>query len=223
LKEFTSGKKIKPFFLWNLYFSEVFHNKGGFDVIIANPPYVLGRKTFDISVKKYLSKNYEAYGGKFDLYVYLTEKGISLLKTKGVLSYIVPNTLLVNVNAKNLRKLILENSKIMVIRDFGSRVFDSAQVENVVAIIQKEQAKLDNPILIRREDESYHIFQSLFYDDLEFHFNLNLDSSTASLINKIGDASIPLGRLSDICIGIQLGGSLGKDYQGKFYFPHQTG
>jgi hypothetical protein len=40
LKEFTSGRMIKPFFLWNLYFSEIFHNKGGFDVVIANPPYV---------------------------------------------------------------------------------------------------------------------------------------------------------------------------------------
>jgi hypothetical protein len=35
LKEFASGRKIKPFFLWDLYFSEVFHQKGGFDVVIA--------------------------------------------------------------------------------------------------------------------------------------------------------------------------------------------
>lgn len=54
LKEFTSGKKIKPFFLWNLYFSEVFHNKGGFDVVIANPPYVgeKGNKEIFQEIKK---------------------------------------------------------------------------------------------------------------------------------------------------------------------------
>ena len=31
---------IKPFFLWKLHFAEVFNEKGGFDVVIANPPYV---------------------------------------------------------------------------------------------------------------------------------------------------------------------------------------
>jgi len=29
----------KPFFLWKLNFSEVFKEKGGFDVVIGNPPY----------------------------------------------------------------------------------------------------------------------------------------------------------------------------------------
>ncbi len=32
-------QRVKPFFLWKLYFAEVFEEKGGFDVIIANPPY----------------------------------------------------------------------------------------------------------------------------------------------------------------------------------------
>ena len=41
LKEFTSGGQIKSFFLWNIYFSEVFHNRGGFDVVIVNPPEAL--------------------------------------------------------------------------------------------------------------------------------------------------------------------------------------
>ena len=39
----------------------------GFDVVVANPPYVLGRNTFGDEVKQYLSENYSAYGGKYDL------------------------------------------------------------------------------------------------------------------------------------------------------------
>lgn len=33
-------KRSKPFFLWRLYFSDVFSEKGGFDIVIGNPPYV---------------------------------------------------------------------------------------------------------------------------------------------------------------------------------------
>ncbi|MDO8602596.1 MAG: hypothetical protein Q7O04_01960, partial [Candidatus Omnitrophota bacterium] len=38
LEEFKRAN-TKPFFLWKLHFSEIFQN-GGFDVVIANPPYV---------------------------------------------------------------------------------------------------------------------------------------------------------------------------------------
>lgn len=39
LREFTSKNKTKPFFAWKIYFAEVFE-KGGFDIAIANPPYI---------------------------------------------------------------------------------------------------------------------------------------------------------------------------------------
>ena len=41
LPEIERFKKanIKPFFLWKLNFSEVFEKNGGFDVVVANPPY----------------------------------------------------------------------------------------------------------------------------------------------------------------------------------------
>ena len=40
LKEMTHGNKERNFFPWKLYFADVFREKGGFDVVIANPPYV---------------------------------------------------------------------------------------------------------------------------------------------------------------------------------------
>ena len=32
-------KRTKPFFLWKLEFDKVF-DEGGFDIVIANPPYI---------------------------------------------------------------------------------------------------------------------------------------------------------------------------------------
>ncbi|MDR4509181.1 MAG: BREX-1 system adenine-specific DNA-methyltransferase PglX [Candidatus Brocadiaceae bacterium] len=68
LKEFTSGRKIRPFFLWHLYFSEVFHKKacpersrgGGFDVVIANPPYVQLQKDDGRLANMFKNCNYSA-------------------------------------------------------------------------------------------------------------------------------------------------------------------
>jgi len=51
LREFTSGLKVKPFFAWKLYFAEVFHEKGGFDIVIAKPPY-LGKR----DIRRYSGK-----------------------------------------------------------------------------------------------------------------------------------------------------------------------
>src|SRR5437867_2489526 len=39
IHQLTNGKEAFDF---EIYFSEVFHSKGGFDVVIANPPYVFG-------------------------------------------------------------------------------------------------------------------------------------------------------------------------------------
>ena len=49
-----------------------------------------------------------------------------------------------------------------------------------------------------------------------FRFNVRSDSSTDNLINRIGLVSKPLGDLSDICIGIQLGGSSGSNKKESF-------
>ena len=127
----------------------------GFDIVVANPPYVLGRETFGDEVKQYLSENYNAYGGKYDLYIYFTEKGISVLKKEGLLAYILPNTFLANVNARNLRRIVLENTSIEVIRTFDSKVF-AAQVESIVIIVKKVDSSESNQVLIKGV-EGFHI------------------------------------------------------------------
>ncbi len=182
----------------------MFGLREGFDVVMANPPYVLGRETFGDKMKKYLSENYGAYGGKYDLYIYFTEKGISLLKKNGLLAYILPNTLLANVNAQNVRRIVLENTSIKIIRTFDSKVF-AAQVESIVIIVKKDGNNESNQVLIKGEDDC-HIPQSFFTENAEFRFNLNIDLPTANLIKKINNVSMSLGSISDICIGIQLGG-----------------
>jgi hypothetical protein len=60
---------------WRTAFLEVFA-AGGFDVVIANPPYV--RQEWISEYKPYLQKHYRAYDGAADLYVYFYELGMNL-------------------------------------------------------------------------------------------------------------------------------------------------
>ncbi len=215
--DFGEEKKIKPF-NWQQQFPEVF-KQGGFNAVIGNPPYVLGRETFDDAIKKYISTNYKSYGGKYDLYIFFCERALELLVRKGRLSFIIPNTILVNENSSNLRKLILEDNSLELIRTFTKRVFENAQVETVILVIEKKKALPDALIQIEGEEPSY-ILQEKFLSNPNSKFNVNNNDVTDAIIKRINDISIKLGKISDICIGIQLGGSQGNST--KEAFLHNT-
>jgi len=85
-------------FIWRLDFAEVFADKGGFDAIIGNPPYGI---VFDESVKHYLEQLYPTFVRNNDVYVAFSQKGIELLKSNGVFSFIMPNTFLLAVCRRN--------------------------------------------------------------------------------------------------------------------------
>ena len=121
LKEFTSGRKIKPFFLWNLYFSEVFQNNGGFDVVIANPPY---GANIDDMVDKYRAIYPEVIKNYADIFKIFYKCGLDMCKVGGVETYITPNTFLAQPRYKDLRKVLLQYDICSII-NLGEEVFDA--------------------------------------------------------------------------------------------------
>ncbi len=79
--------RIKPFD-FKTSFKQVM-DKGGFDAIVGNPPYVRQESLGEL--KNYFQKKYEVSQGTADLYTYFIERGVSLLKEGGKFSYIVAN------------------------------------------------------------------------------------------------------------------------------------
>jgi type II restriction/modification system DNA methylase subunit YeeA len=79
--------RINPFD-WEREFPEVFQ-RGGFDVVIGNPPYV--RQESLSEFKGYFQKHFKVYHGTADLYTYFIERGVFLLRGGGIFSYIVAN------------------------------------------------------------------------------------------------------------------------------------
>lgn len=120
-------------FNWQQAFPKVFE-KGGFDVIIGNPPY--GDYFLDIE-KKFLLKEYKrSFSGTFDMYVFFYEKGIDVLNNKGILGFITPNTFVDYSQFKRLRKFLLKNNEINEIIKLVD-VFEDAIVDTAIIILTK--------------------------------------------------------------------------------------
>ena len=137
--EVESGERSLNFFQYHLHFRDVFESKGGFDVVIGNPPYVRMEQIKEL--KPALEQEYECYTGRADLYVYFYEQGFRLLKLKGLLSYISSNKWLNANYGVNLRKNLAVNYQVHSITDFGELpVFDAATFP-MIFIGQKNSIK----------------------------------------------------------------------------------
>ena len=114
-------------FDWQAAFPEVFA-QGGFDVVVANPPYV--RQELLSPIKPYLQSAYRAYHGMADLYVYFYELGLRLLKPGGLLSYVVTNKWMKSGYAEPLRRLFQDGAWIESVVDFGhaKQIFEEVDV-----------------------------------------------------------------------------------------------
>jgi type I restriction-modification system DNA methylase subunit len=139
----------KPF-NWEDQFPEIFEG-GKFDVVIGNPPYVRQEKIKEI--KPYLKDHYMSYTGVADLYVYFFEKGLQILKKRGILGYISSNKFIKANYGNKLRKLIKYNAEFKRYVDHTwNKVFEGATVHSSVFIIRNEFNN-QNSILVNDDFE----------------------------------------------------------------------
>jgi len=155
LEQFKKSN-IKPFFLWKLHFADVFEEKGGFDVVIANPPYVRADSGIEhLALRQAIieSKQYETLWEKWDLFVPFIELCYKLLKPDGVTTMIVSDAYCHSKYAQKSQNWFLRNSRILRL-DFLSKikVFE-AGVHNIVYFYQKGEGSNNKPERREHEDE----------------------------------------------------------------------
>ncbi len=165
----TNNKEIFDF---EVYFSEVFHKKGGFDIVIANPPYIdseLMVKEQPVLRQKY-SELYSSAKGNWDLYVLFLELGHMLLNSTGTASFITPNKWFAIGYGKEIRKLLGKN--IFRIANCNSvKVFEAGN-SPVITIFANNCRT--NEIVVDRFDNDYSISHSLSIKKQFLEDNLGL-------------------------------------------------
>jgi len=171
----------------------------GFDCVIGNPPYVR-QETLGVHFKDYTQKNYKAFHGVADLYVYFIEKGFNLVKDGGYLSYIVANKWMRANYGQPLRVWMAEKN-IEEIIDFGDLpVFQGATTYPCILRLKKEDGDRDfNVVNVKSLD-----FQSLSEYVEEHNFKSSYeqlnpsgwsltDNSSHALLEKLKNTGVPLG------------------------------
>ena len=201
LRQYTSNQKVRPFFPWKLYFSEVFQEKDGFDVVIGNPPY-LGFQGIDRSFKKLLQKLYTSVSGKYDLYVPFIEKGFYLLRRNGFFVFICPTAFTKRDYGNKIRKFLLENTQLLELVDFEhTQIFTEAT--NYTGVFSFIKANLEHNKLKYKTDLSNKLIEIL-QEQLSESPWIFRDSEAEQIISKIGN-NTKLNEISVISEGIVTG------------------
>jgi type II restriction/modification system DNA methylase subunit YeeA len=142
LEEIRNNKIYENAFEWRFEFPEVLNNDGnfvGFDVVVGNPPYFSLSKIKE-QANYFESSGYNTYSKSSDIYCLFYERGVQLLKQKGLLTYITSNSWLRTQYGTSLRKYFLEKTNPLVLLNIEDKqVFEEATVESNIITIEKEK------------------------------------------------------------------------------------
>ena len=188
-------------FDWQKEFPQVFE-KGGFDVVIGNPPYVsaatqMANESMAIQRKGIIdSGKYMSLYQKWDLYIPFIELGIShLCKDNGVCSMIVPYPLTNQLYGLKLREMLIKDYHLYELSDLrGTKVFEDAIVTSTIFFVEKKKARTEIAISTI-VDQTFKRFYAKAVDTLvqdvkTYVWNLDEDNKQAnrhSQLKVLGD------------------------------------
>ncbi len=170
-------------FNWQTEFPQVFA-KGGFDVVIGNPPY-FNIQTFGAKSKQvdYIQKEYsEIWQDKSDILFYFIYKALQI--SKGEVGFIVSNAFLFSDKARKLRNKIIDDGRLSQIVNFERYlVFADASITSCITIFNKQHKDIKAFVL---KDKEYRIEDVINYISNEQNsFNVDLEKdSVFALVDK---------------------------------------
>lgn len=186
------------FFLWHIYFKDVF-DKGGFDIVIGNPPYINAielKKQLGSEKYQQLKKCFTTAKGATDFYVYFFEKGLNLLSDKGCLCYITPNKYLCANYAVEFRRLLIKETQIISFWDVSNTQCFNASVYPIVTHLRKTGRAQNYGFSVFARDNKTLRYQSSQLSLLPENLLGFLLSDKIEVINTLIDKS---KKLIDVC------------------------
>ena len=203
----------QDFFLWHTWFKDIF-DKGGFDIVIANPPYI---KEYENSSAFELLKVGKYYKAKMDIWFYFACNAIDILKEGGVLSFIAQPQWRTSDAASILRNKICDECRLIHIIDFGTyMVFENASTQAMVMTLFKSSNSIYefnfkiNDGIIHNSMELERFLTSPFaiveFDKRVFKnssFAFSTDSRVSKVLTKIRNkANFTIDKNKEIIQGI---------------------
>ena len=234
LERYHAAKReaSKPFVLWQIDFARVFKEKGGFDVVIGNPPYVgeKGHKDiFDPINKSSLGRRFHI--GRMDLFYYFFHRGIDLCKEGGILSFITTNYYITADGGVNLRKDFYKRTYLKRLINFNEiSIFETAKGQhNMITFLiktadnnkptfvfnaEKNSSLSDKEQINRILSYNYEKYtkakKEVLYDGPQYYIRTSLaDEGQAqlqtSIVNKMLLSTEPLGSICNVNQGARTG------------------
>lgn len=204
--------------------------KGGFDCVIGNPPYVRFQH-LDERVRVDLQKFETIDDGNYNLYLPFYELGYQILADSGRLAYITPNAFFTVKAARAFRRWAEKTAFIKTIYDFSdNKVFD-VSAYTLIALADKSKkssiayARLDGIDDLAGTIKTAAVpYRSLSEDKWDM-----ISARQRKMIKKIeASDNIPLADIVDIRGGVATlrdrlymaqshDGQIIANYQGKYY------
>jgi len=222
-------------FKWEEQFKEIMQ-KGGFDVVIGNPPWVQS-KFLSENEKSYYSTKLITAKKQFDLFSIFIEKSINLLREKGYLGFIVPDRFITNIDYGIFRNYLLNNTSIVQIIHLGDAVFEEVNMPSAIIIVKKEKNK-------RKRDENLTKYikssnknlslklkfnlkkQSEFLKDENFIFSIFSNKESDLILKKIKKESVNFSEIVNNSRGVEIGKNcelISKEQKGNEYVRFLVG
>ncbi|MDO4186001.1 MAG: Eco57I restriction-modification methylase domain-containing protein [Bacteroidales bacterium] len=140
-------------FDWQKEFPQIFE-KGGFDVVIGNPPYVQLQSMGEMS-DTYAKCGFETYNKSGDLYCLFTERGYNLLKEGGLQSFIMPNKWMLVSYGKELRKFMAKTNLQQIINFGDVQFFDEATIYVCIFVTRKSSLRDTEVLALSLNQKTY--------------------------------------------------------------------
>lgn len=180
--ENNDAEKVAAFDLYDQNLSSswfepewMFGLKGGFDVVIGNPPY---GGSYKGNEKKYFSSNYKTaetisgvQKGSLDTYTLFIEKGFKCLRRNGNLNYIVPISITSSDSLTGVHRLLENNCEEIKVSSYAVRpqpVFDNAVVNTSILFFKKTETRCKRILSTKMYRKNNNFSLEYLMSNLEF-------------------------------------------------------
>ena len=177
-------KKINDFFCWNIIFHKIFKNNGGFDIILANPPYL--RQEEIIKYKERLKGKYQLFNSTSDLYTYFFELSYNLLKNNGTLVFITSNKWMRAKYGKLLRTFFKNEIFLNEIMNFSDlKIFENAITNTNISVLNKFKSTNEEIFYTQfsKGENVNNIYKFFINNNIPYNKN-KLDTENFTFLNK---------------------------------------